>query len=88
MFARRRSNIYFWLLETVTIITLVKMTAGSGEFCHLKLGSYAKQKSMPSIEFPPLMTVFTFFSIISTALLYDNHAKLIDGAFFPLRLFV
>jgi len=42
-------------------------------------------KHKSSIEFPPLMTVFTFFSIISTALLYENHAKLIDGAFFPFR---
>ncbi|KAF5350474.1 hypothetical protein D9756_008494 [Leucocoprinus leucothites] len=30
------------------------------------------------IEFPPLMTLFTFGSIIATALLYNNHAKLID----------
>ena len=52
MFARRRSNIYFWLLETVTIITLVKMTAGSGEFCHLKSGIYAKTKVCPALNFP------------------------------------
>jgi hypothetical protein len=37
-----------------------------------------------SIEFPPLMTLFTFGSTIATALLYDNHTKLIDGITFPL----
>jgi hypothetical protein len=29
------------------------------------------------------MTLFTFFSTIATALLYNNHAALIDGMFAP-----
>ncbi|KAF9445668.1 hypothetical protein P691DRAFT_805316 [Macrolepiota fuliginosa MF-IS2] len=51
----------------------VLLTAGEGHHHHP-----GEDDDWIGIEFPPLMTLFTFCSIIATALLYNNHVKLID----------
>ncbi|KXN87634.1 hypothetical protein AN958_08338 [Leucoagaricus sp. SymC.cos] len=58
--------------ETIEHILL---TAGDGHHHHP-----GEDDDWIGIEFPPLMTLFTFGSTIATALLYNNHAKLIDVA--------
>ncbi|KAJ3562819.1 hypothetical protein NP233_g9338 [Leucocoprinus birnbaumii] len=51
----------------------VLLAAGEGHHHHP-----GEDDDWIGIEFPPLMTLFTFCSIIATARLYSNHAKLID----------
>ncbi|EKM78211.1 hypothetical protein AGABI1DRAFT_121370 [Agaricus bisporus var. burnettii JB137-S8] len=51
----------------------VLLAAGNGHHHHP-----GENDDEIGIEFPPMMTLFTFCSTIATALLFNNHATLID----------
>jgi hypothetical protein len=79
------------------IIEHVLLAAGDGHHHHLgenddEIGYVLRHlfpdflnKRILRIEFPPIMTPFTFPLTIATALLYNNHAVLIDGMMTPSR---
>lgn len=68
------------IITTTHPTTTVLMGAS---LTHTSLPQYVSYL-FTSIQFPLFLLFITFFSLLSTAFLYENHTKLVNGSNFSL----
>lgn len=57
----------------------MKMYSGP---CSFRVFTLHRTKIHFSIEFPPLLLCITLLSLIGSAVMFNNHSKLVSGAYF------